>query len=367
MAAAPGRRRLTGLFGALVGLAAVALLPAPRAAAQAAPERQDVLRGLRARAAAGKRAVSAARATAARARAVRLLQLYVRRGVRRPHVGEQVTRLLTGRVQQSRQLVKHAGPGRERIEYLGPPAMRGQVLLLAGGRLYRSNPGTGRVLQSPAPPDRLQGNLIRLLEDVRQGRIDVALVGRQRVANREAGIIEVRPAARDEAPFKRLWIDEATGVRLRTEDVGASGDVVSTTYFTRIDLEPRLDPAEFAPASLRGSVSSPAAGAFEVPSVADAEREVGYRLREPDLPTGYRPDSVWVTGRQRGRQVVAVRYTDGVNAFTLFQRPAPRTADGPGLLFGRGKLSQWVSRNRAYAIAGALRPDVLEQIRASLR
>ncbi|MCC6728073.1 MAG: hypothetical protein IT208_01915 [Chthonomonadales bacterium] len=302
-------------------------------------------------------------------RARRTLALYLRQGLRQRYVAEQTTRLLTGRVRESRQIVKHAGPGRERIEYVSPPRMKGEVILIAGGHMLHYKPAPiDRVLEGPAPLEAILTRARELLAGVRTGRVTVREVGEQVVAGQNARIVEIRTA--QGRAFKRLWIDGQTGVRLRQETVSPRGDVVSTSYFTRIDYDAPLDPGEFAPGSLPKAPREallPARPPLD--SVEAAQPLVAYTIRQPRPPPGFALRGVWVTG-SRPLQTVILRYSDAVNSFTLFQRPRP-VGPGAGRALPerprvRAGAAQWASGDRVFTLVGALRPDLMRRIAGSL-
>jgi hypothetical protein len=309
------------------------------------------------------------RANAADAqRAREMIALFLREGQRQPYVGEQTTRLLAGRVRESRQIVKHAEPGRERIEYLSPPAMRGEIILINSGRMYHYKPSLNRILEGPALLEEFQNRVREAMLAMRQGRILARVVGTQLVAGQSAAIIEIR-SLRPNAAYKRFWIDEKTGVRLRMEDVGARGEVVSTSYFTTVDYAPVFDPKEFRPDSLPAVPHEPMLPAKPpLASVQAAQQQVAYPIREPAVPEGYRLNGVWVVNQPGQRRTVILRYTDGVNTFALFQHPlGPRAADSPGFPRTRSGVTQWIAGGRLYLLIGNLKPESVRQIVSSLR
>jgi hypothetical protein len=52
--------------------------------------------------------------------------------------------------------------------------------------------------------------------------------------------------SRPKAPHRRFYIDQETGIRLKTEEVGPDGRVLSSSYFLSIDLSPAFTDADFA-------------------------------------------------------------------------------------------------------------------------
>ncbi|MBM3494468.1 MAG: hypothetical protein FJX72_09150 [Armatimonadetes bacterium] len=314
----------------------------------------------------------------------RVLTLFATKGQTTPYIAEQTSRLLEDRVSESTQTIKHAGPGRERIEYTSPQRLRGEVILQLGRRLlhYRLRPKP-RVVEGDAPDD-LQGRRMReLLESVRTGKVAVRHVGRQVVAGRQADIIEIRPSGGAQSPsperlatgqpFRRLWIDSANGVRMRHESVDPSGTVLSTSYFTRIFLNPTFGASDFRPGAL--PTSRPALvlpGTTAVANVAEAQRHVVFRIREPRLPPAFGPAGVWLVGEGGARGVV-LGYSDGVNTVRLTQRRLPPGAAGARFRATGGKpvmrqgLAHWVSGDVLFTLSGPVRRPMLERIVEGMR
>ena len=349
---------------------ALALLALGGALGAIGPVPADAQRGLRpARERLDGRAVAPSRAPA-RARA--LLLRYLRDGLRRKFVAHETTRLLRGQVRESQQIVKQSGSGAMRVEYLSPPAMRGEIVLVVGRRMLRYSPSDGVVRESQAPPAGALGRAVALMEGIRSGAVRVQVVGQEMVAGRQAAIVEVRGAGSD-GFYKRLWIDVQSGVRLKIEDADPTGTVVSTSYFTRIDLDPELDGREFQPESLPAR-ERPTRRFRAVPyaSVAEAQQQVGFAIREPALPPGYRLLGVWVAPAPGGGQTVLLRYTDGVTSFTLSQHPVPPRwgLRPPDRLPGRREepgAVRWVSGGRIYVLLGNLPSEAVDRIVSSLR
>jgi len=303
-------------------------------------------------------------------RARQALQRFLRSGQTTPYVAEQTTRTFDGGMAESRQILKHAGPRRQRIEYVAPPRLAGEVILIAGPRLlhYRPRPRP-RIIEGDAGVADLADRARDLLASLAAGKVRIALVGSEVVAGRDTDIVEVRPGPG--APFKRLWIDRETGVRLKHETVDPTGAVIVSSYFTKVTYEPVFGPGDFLPdrlppAPIEAHIpSSPPLG-----SVAEAQRLAGYTVRVPNLPPRFVLEGVWATGPAGGRGVL-LRFTDGVNTVVLGQRRLPRLGTPPSpadsSVRSRRGVAYWVSGDRVYTLFANVRPEVLRRIVASLR
>lgn len=304
----------------------------------------------------------------ARERARLLIARFLKDGMRRPHMGEQVTTLYADRVHESRQVYKYMGPARWRMEYLSPPDMRNEVILVIAGRMFHYKPAENRIHEGMAPQDLLLKHIQERLQDIKQGGIRVAAVGQELIAGRQAAIVEVRPP-RPNAPYVRLWIDEETGIRLKHEFRDAQDRVRSSTYFTKVELDPQFTPGDFMPNSLPPVPHVPLLpDSPPLPDVASAQRQVGYTIREPAVPSGYRLYGIWVVAGPGKGTATVLHYSDGVNSFAIFETAAPlRQQRALPKLQPRRGAAHWVSDGVAFSLIGAIRPETMKQIVDSLQ
>ncbi len=325
---------------------------------------QDVRKALRA--ALAKRAAAAQRAGLKQARAA--LELYLRKGLRQPYIAHQTTRLLTGRVLESTQIVKHAGPARERIEYVTPPVMAGEIILMDGVRLlnYKAGPKK-RIFEGVVLPTEIEHRAAQLLRGFATGAVTASVVGNQVIAGRNATIVEIRSTGAA-GFYKRLAIDAETGVRLRMEDLNQRGVVVREVFVTEIDYTPTFERADFradmlppAPREPRFPTSAP------LGTVAEAQAQVPYTIRQPTPPAGYALNGVWVVGAGPQRVTTILRYSDGVVSFALFETPAPQRLIGARKRIQRlPGATSWVSGDLVFSLIGSLRREAADSIIASL-
>jgi len=300
-----------------------------------------------------------------------MIGLYLRRGQQTAYSGEQVTRLLRGMVRETRQIVKHGGPGRTRMEYVSPPELVGETILIANGRFFHYKPAPeNKILEGVSAPEELIARVQEVHRRMREGRIQVKVVGEEQVAGNDCSIVEIRPL-RGAAFYLKFWIDKATGVRLKYNNLDASGSVISETYFTKIDYSPVFTQADFRPASLP-DVPHEALLPKGRPlaTVSAAQAQVGYNIREPAIPEGFRLHGAWVVDSGNRRSTI-LRYTDGVNSFTLFQAPGPGRRPAGANAFRiprlRNGVAQWGADGTAFILIGNLKPESFRAIVESLR
>ena len=300
-------------------------------------------------------------------RARQILNLFLREGQKQPYVAEQTTRLLSGMVQESTQLVTHGGLGKERIEFVGPPTMKGEIVLVVGGRVFNYKPGANRIYEGVASPEVFQERASQFMQEVKAGRLRIGVRGQENIAGQVATIVEIL----GENGGKRLWIDDKSGVRLRYEELNSQGSVVQTSYFNRIDYATIPEPKDFRPDSLP---NVPHEAAFPknapLPSVQAAQSQANFQLREPTPPVGYRLSGVWVVETAKGRYVSILRYNDGVRTFAIFQQALPKGSK-PTMTSGKMRhnngVSHWTTSDSVFTLIGNLRKVAVQDIVNSMK
>lgn len=227
------------------------------------------------------------------------------------------------------------GKGSVRREYR-TGAARGVVILQTPRGAWERAGGAWASLPAPFPVRPAQA-AARVVRNYRVTVLPAArLLGRSVVPLR----IDARHAFN---PSRRIWLDASTGLVLKDEMYGPDGRLRSRTVFTRLLLRRQPASAFVPPKAAVSEAYGP--GSF----VADAgEREVeritGRAFLAPRyVPAGYVVEMVGHMRTRRG-YTPAVRYSDGLSAFSVFQRGGPGMGGGMGR--GRmGMMSACVSRS----------------------
>lgn len=212
------------------------------------------------------------------------------------------------------------------------------------------------VIERRPGKDGLLGTLPRLDPGIEQW-YEVTLQGRVPELNgRPAAVVEVRP--RDKFRFgHRLWIDEATGMPVRTELLDTSGGVVERLRFTRLEirndipdssLKPGVDPAHFRWVR---QAEHPPAGA------------VAWTVRAP--PPGFRLSASTI------KDIVGVPspvsqlvLSDGLASVSVFIHPtvaSQKPAEGAGRAGSASTFSAVVEGQQVTAV-GEVPPNTLKVI-----
>ncbi len=254
--------------------------------------------------------------------------------------------------------------GRLRLEFLSPEGVAGRLVVDDGAAAWQYEPSHHLVIQNPS---FARPAVAPQAADVRRQSL-VAVLGREEVIGRPAVVVVLEPRAG--GPSRRYWVDEVTGVVLRTEERDAAGEVVFTSFFTRVGFGLNVPAALFR--------FTPPAGARIVPLYLSGDpmdspqalaHLAGFPVAVPaSLPFGYRFRTGTVT--RRGPLVAATAvYTDGARTVTVFQAPAARFPlppvgaplpvggrQGRVVEVGYFRVLLWQAGSTTAAVAGSL-PD----------
>ncbi|UCH35716.1 MAG: hypothetical protein JSV65_05025 [Armatimonadota bacterium] len=245
--------------------------------------------------------------------------------------------------------VIHRRPDTTRIEYLAPAPLSGTIMLQIGQDRWRRHPREGGWRRAAEAPDSDALNLLMRNYILRVGQ------GAE-VAQRECLLLVVAPR-HDGNPSKRMWIDRATGLVLRTELLNWKQENISTSAFREIEIDPDL--------SDHSALLTPP----KPPQAPPAPVALGFQPIHPQyVPSGYEFIGTSTTAIG-GYPAAHLRYTDGLNTISLFQAPAKAFAQETP--FGATELSftqviTWRRGNMAYALMGDVNPAELRRMADSV-
>ncbi|HXF83432.1 MAG TPA: sigma-E factor regulatory protein RseB domain-containing protein [bacterium] len=262
-----------------------------------------------------------------------------------------------------------------RLEFLSPESVSGRLIVDDGVTAWQYEPALHLVVRGPS---FVQGAARAERAAEIASRYRARVLGREAVIGRTTVVLDLVPA--DEG-VRRLWIDEASGVVLRTEERDARGEILYVSYFSRISYSLNLPLALFRfrpPAGAKRVdffLSGPAARSLE----ALRAQTGGSRMLRPRLLDRF----AFREGRrvQHGAfSAVAATYTDGASVVTVFQTPTARmafpavgrlvsTAAGPARFLDVGyfRLLVWQAGEVTLAVIGNVPPAVLMRIAEALR
>ena len=241
----------------------------------------------------------------------------------------------------------HQRPDLDRIDVLEPSARRGVVVIRTHGEVYRRE-GIGDTLfysrRSQLGPDVLDMGLDFSRLDLLRANYELALKDAPSLLGRPTAMLTISPRYLGRR-VKTAWIDTQTGLVLRTEDRDESGTLAEAVFFTSLQINPLMDPAQFDTAEWKDR-------AIEVNEViacgsyTEVQREAGFPLSAPVyLPPGFMLERLRVL-RFAGQRMVHFSYTDGLAQLSLFERVAAATDSAAqvwpgGLPELRGDVRVW--------------------------
>lgn len=286
------------------------------------------------------------------------------------YIAHEVTTLARGPAMTSEQTVYKAGDKGMRMEYTSPDGLKGEIRADDGHVLahYIPEKKVLRMRQSRlASAHSWMAHADRMF-----GRVDVEMVGRDKMAGRSAYVVEIKPHS-GRGPSRKIWIDTEKWIKLKTEEIGPDGTVLSMSYFTKIDFVGSISGQKFhvdAPPGVR--VEHEEHEPHTVP-IERAKHEAGFQVLVPSyLPQGFKSEGAAVIPFRDGK-IVAIRYTDGVSMFSLFQTPGERLnprfierlhhgPDRAGM-----EVFTWRVGDISFTIVGQISQDEIRRIARSVK
>ena len=301
-----------------------------------------------------------------------------------PVSGREVTFSTIGSGRQSEQIVKRDPKRGLRLEFVRPT---GDLLVDDFRRSWFLSQNGRRLVERESRLSELRRGIRDVMRQIKDGVMRARVVGEDVVAGRPCAIVLVSPPTEGvPGPVRRFWIDRETGLRLKTEEIGPTGRVLSSTYFLQVDVHPRFDDADFTAPSLPAGFLRERQERQAFPTVEAAQKTVRFSLRKPGyLPPGFDLRQV-VVSRLKNSRVVVQRYANSMSGVTLFQTDAanlpfpgrrreernkpfeesPRGGRRDG--WGRGpRVQTWRSGDISFVLIGNLPDDQMKRIADSVR
>ena len=213
------------------------------------------------------------------------------------------------------------GVERERIVYLSGPQR--EILRTGDQVTCLLRPGDKLLNLEGVLPSGLYGRVFaRNFADVRK-HYEVTFSARNRVAGRPVVALDVIPNDDDRFGYK-LWLDEQTGLLLRSELRDATGSKLEIFKFTTLRIGDQVALADLEPAA-EGALMRHLSTTAE--STGTSASAATWRPRW--VPPGFRMTGadVFQPKNHRG-DVNTLRFSDGLAAFSVFIERMPETGAG---------------------------------------
>lgn len=308
---------------------------------------------------------AAAKRVAAPPTASALLQQSAKAGARLDYSGTRRLAFYGGETTREVKVrVIHLRPDRTRMEFLGPGRMQGAVRIEIGKDAWRYSPRDSEWRPS-ASHEAAAMDVARLLANY-----TVTQVGSEQIAGRRCHVIAIRPK-RPGNPSRRVWVDAATALPLKSQFFGADGALVSEAGFTAIQFA--------VPKSLAALVQPPK----NVAAPRQPEPALDFDPIKPAyLPPGYELVASAALSA-RGRPSWHLQYSDGLGTISVFEqrvaaptgrddsgRPERRHRGARGGAFGGRphfpSALRWRHGDLRFTLIGDVSPQEIGKIAASL-
>ena len=226
----------------------------------------------------------------------------------------------------SSEVAVYRKAGMTRYEYRSPE-LRGLVLIDRGDTLLRLDAATRTatmetVHRSPVGVDLVLRNY------------QAVLAGQEQILGRQTDVVTLQPR-HGSGPSRKLWIDRATGVVLRTEQYNSGGKMVSRSLYLSVDWKANPPDSLFTIPEGWKQVNAPLQAERHWEK-GELSKRLGFTVREPGyLPQGFVLDGFHLVLRPNAQPSAHIRYVDGINSISLFEHRCPP---------GRGRGFQWGRR-----------------------
>ena len=191
-------------------------------------------------------------------------------------------------------------------------------------------------LESSIPSGPFARAFSRAFEGV-SDNYTMSLHGSDRVASRQAIRLAVMPRDAQRYGF-RLWLDQDTGLLLRSELIDMKGNKLEIFQFATLSVGGPISEKDLAPETGQGSLTSHLT--LESLAPAEAQRKVSWRADW--VPDGFTMAS-WDIRRTPStrKSVDTLMYSDGLAAFSVFIEDMPES--GASALVSRSGATVAVS------------------------
>lgn len=270
-----------------------------------------------------------------------------------------------GKSLTSMQRISRAGIRGIKIDYVTPPDHAGEVIVDDGVTFWHYIPSRRVMEQGPSKSRMQRGHLRQMISQFKSGDLIVTETGSENIAGRECRIIALSHKG-DPGPHKIFWIDKATGLQLKIEKHDKNGSLLSSSFFTSIQINATIPPGTFIQPTIPSGVTIKEIGQLRTTSVDQAQAQAGFAIRQPSyLPAGYQFKNAEANSF-RGRKMVALRYSNGLNTISLFQTPE----NGPNMpqpQHPHPDVAILVDNGRKFVIVGNLPSNDMDKMLQSIK
>ena len=221
------------------------------------------------------------------------------------------------------QKITHQRPDRDRIDIPDREGRIREVIIRVDDDIYRRK-ATGDSLfyshRRQSNSNVLDMNLEFSSLDLLQTNYELEITGSDLHLDRPVAVLAFKP--RHPGRMTRtVWIDEETGLVMRTEERNEAGVLVEELFLTEFEKDPLIPPDTFATEEWTGK-SVEINQVIACGSISEVQQEADFRLNAPVyIPPGFTLQQRRVI-QHHGQPMVHFMYSDGLSRISLFQRIA---------------------------------------------
>ena len=238
------------------------------------------------------------------------------------------------------QKITHQRPDRDRIDIPDSEGRIREVIIRVDDDVYRRK-ATGDTLfyshRRQSNSNLLEMNLEFSSLDLLQTNYKLEITGADRFLDRPVAVLAFKPRHPGRMTLT-AWIDEETGLVMRTEERNEAGVLVEELFLTEFEKDPLIPPDTFATEEWTGK-SVETNQVIACGSISEVQREANFKLNAPVyVPPGFTLQQRRVI-QHHGQPLVHFMYSDGLSRISLFQRiassePSHRSPRGTPELHG---------------------------------
>jgi negative regulator of sigma E activity len=221
------------------------------------------------------------------------------------------------------QKITHQRPDRDRIDIPDSEGRIREVIIRVDDDIYRRKAEGDSLFYShrrQSNSNVLDMNLEFSSLDLLQTNYELEITGGDRLLDRPVAVLAFKPRHPGRMTMT-AWIDEETGLVMRTEERNEAGVLVEELFLTEFEKDPLIPPKTFATEEWAGK-SVEINQVIACGSISEVQQEADFKLNAPVyIPSGFTLQQRRVI-QHHGQPLVHFMYSDGLSRISLFQRIA---------------------------------------------
>lgn len=220
-----------------------------------------------------------------------------------------------------RRVVRRAD-GKSLSVFESPPHEKGVIIAEDGVWTSRYTPSE-RAIRRKRSLDRVRNGDVERLRGLILRNYAVRIEGTESIAGRPCWRLSFRPRYGNNG-MVRLWLDKATGVDLRRDELDESGSTASLMLFTSVSFPRQVSLAEVTPRYPAGVRVSTVTSSTIYQDLAELSKVAGFTVRMPLVsPSGFH-FVAGAAGTLSARPAAFLRLTDGLSDITVIETPTQK-------------------------------------------